>query len=132
MVSTPFFFLPAGFAGSEYLHCILGDRKAVLFCQLPLDRLELVAGNLDNPAALETYQVVMMLMSVFVLIAIGAVAEVDFSCQSRIAYYFHGAVYGREADLRVFLPDQIVKIVDRGVFLGFQEYVKYLGSWFAV
>ena len=70
-------------------------------------------------------------MLVFVLESPDTTLEISFSCQPCIADYFHCPVYGGKADLGVFLSDQVVKVVNRGMMLGLEEYVQNLLSLFA-
>lgn len=74
---------------------------------------------------------VMVSMFVFVLEASDAPSEIGLSCQPCVTYYPHCSVYGSKADLGVFFSDQIVKVVNRGVFLRLEEYVQNLLSLFA-
>ena len=90
--------------------------------------LKLATGYLDNLAALKADQVMMVLMFVFVLVVFGAVPEIDLSRQSCIAYYLHRTVYGGKADFGVFLSDQIVKVINRRVFLSLEKYIQNLLS----
>jgi len=126
-----FFFTFAGLANTKYLHRVSGDREAMLFCQLSLYYLKLVACYLDNSAALKADQVVMVPMLVFVFEAPEAIPEISLSCQPCIAYYPHCPVYGGKADFGVFLSDHIVKVINRGMSLGLEEYVQNLLSLFA-
>ena len=71
---------------------------------------------------------VVVLMFVFVLEASDAAPEIGLSCQSRITYYLHCSVYSGKADLGVFFSDQIVKVINRGVFLRLEEYIQNLLS----
>ena len=75
---------------------------------------------------------IVVLVFVFVLVAFGAAAEIDLSRQSSIAYYLHRTIYGGKADFGVSFFNQIVKVIDRGVLLGLEEYVQDLLSLFAV
>jgi len=94
-----------------------------------LSFLKPVAGYLDNLAALKADQMVMVLM--FVLVALDAIPEADLTRQSCIVYYLHRTIYGSKADFGVFLFDQIIKVINRRVMLGLEEYVQDLLSLFA-
>lgn len=67
-------------------------------------------------------------MLVFVLEAPEAIPEISLSCQPCVAYNPHCPVYGGKADFGVFLSDQIVKVINRGMSLGLKEYVQDLLS----
>jgi hypothetical protein len=75
---------------------------------------------------------IVVLMFVFVLVAFDAIPEIDFSCQTCVAYNLHRTIYGGKADFRVFSFDKIVKVINREVSLGLEEYVQDLLSLFAV
>jgi hypothetical protein len=74
---------------------------------------------------------IVVLMFVFVLEVSGTASEISLSCQPGIADYLHCPVYCGKADLGVFLSDQVVKIIDCGVFFRLEEYVQNLLSLFA-
>ena len=67
-------------------------------------------------------------MFVFVLETSDAAPEISLACQPCIANYFHCPVHGGKADLGVFFSDQIVNVIDSGVFLDFEEYIQDLLS----
>ena len=131
-MSTLRLFAFAGSANTEYFHPVSDSFESMLFCQVFLQLFNRRADYLDNPAAFEADQMVMVLMLVFVLEAFGAIPEVGLSCQPRVAYYLHCPVHGSKAGSRVFLSGQVVKVGNCGVFLGTEEYIQNLPALFAV
>lgn len=63
-------------------------------------------------------------MFVFVLEAPDTVPEISLSRQAGIAYHPHRTIDGGKPDLRVFLFDKGVNIINRRMLLYLEEYVQ--------
>jgi len=71
-------------------------------------------------------------MLVFVLKTLDPVSKTNRSCQACLSYCLHCSVYSGKSDFRVFFSDKIVKVVNRKVFFGLEEYIQNLLSLLAV
>ena len=125
-------FTIAGCTNTKYFHPVPDSFEFMLSCQAFLQLFNLRTHYLDNSAAFKADQMIVVLMLVFVLEASDAAPEISFSCQPGTADYPHRPVHGGKADSGVFLSDQMVKVVDSGVFLGLEKYVQDLFSLMAV
>jgi len=86
----------------------------------------------DDPAAFSADQMVVLPMFVFVLKTLDAIPKTNCSCQPCIRYCFHCPVHSGKTYFGVFFSDKVIKVVNRKVFFGLEEYIQDLLSLFAV
>lgn len=104
----------------------------VLSYQNFLQLFDLRTHHFDYSAAFGTDQMVVVLMFVFMLKVSDTAPEISLSRQPSITDHPHRPIYGGKADLGVFFSDQIVKVINRGVFLRLEEYIQNLLSLFTI
>lgn len=104
---------------------MLRDLEVVFRGHFVLQGFEFGGEKLDDPAALRTDHVIVMLMFVVVLVVRTSVAEADFARESSIGQDLEGAVNGRLPDGRVFFFYELIEIFIREVIFRSQEDVEY-------
>ena len=75
---------------------------------------------------------IVVLMPIFMLKSSDAVSKIHFPCQPGIAYYLHRPIDGGQADPGMSFFDEFVKLFNRRMPLGLQEYIQNLLTLFAV
>ena len=63
-------------------------------------------------------------MLIFMLKTLDAIFEISLFCQAGIAYYPHRPIHSSKTNPRIFLSDKLVKVLNRGMLLRLQEYIR--------
>ncbi len=96
--------------------------------KLSLELLELGTVNLLEPAALYTNEMVMVFVIVLVLVAQGAVSEIDWPAQTRFADKLYRPGHRRVSYPFVLSPDQIIQLLDGHMLFDGKEHIQNIVS----
>jgi hypothetical protein len=97
-----------------------------------LQTFDLGADHLNDPATFKTYQMIMVLMTIFMLKSPETVSKISLSCQTGLAYYSHRPVHSSKADPGVFFFYKLVEITYCRMPFGLQKYIQNLLSLSAI
>ncbi len=95
---------------ADYPQQVLGDLEAVFCSHRVLDGLQLRRKEFDDPAALRTDHMIVMLVFVVVFVVGDAVTKANFARKPGFGEQFQRPVNGGLADAWIFLFDQAVEI----------------------
>ena len=93
-----------------------------------LDLFEPGTVNFLELAALDTNEMVMVLVAELVLVTQGAVSKIDLPAQARFAYKLYRSGHRRVPDLPVLSSDQVIQLLDGHVLFGSEEHIQHLIS----
>ncbi len=117
-----FFHCPATLrANSDDPQEVLGHLETMFCRHRVLNRFQLRRKELDDPAALGTDHVVVVLVFVIVFVVSDAIAKANFAREPGFGQKLQRAIDSGLPDAWVFLPDQAIKIFAGEVCFRAQE-----------